>query len=605
MADIVRWTFTAPDGETVLETPAGMTVLEALRSEPQAFLPAPCAGRGRCGRCRIVVEGEAIPRPDPTERELLSEEDLADGVRLACRTRPAADLRIRRDDPGRARIHTETGGLVAGVDPLVSRQLLKIPPGHLEDQRDLAERLSTALDRKPGRIPLWLLKDLPSPTAVAPVVTAVGLPGEIVSLESGDFRDMSWTAAVDIGTTTVAAYLVDASGTVIDSAASLNAQAPWGADVVSRLEYARTGSSGARDLQQAIVRQLTSLLGELTARNGVPPEYLHALTVTGNTAMIHFLAGLDSTGLGESPFLPTAREIPPFPSWEIGITGFSRLWIVCLPCISAYVGADIVAGILAAGMHTRKETCLLLDIGTNGEMALGNRDRLICCSTAAGPAFEGAHLSAGLGSVPGAVDHVDLRDGELFFTTIDDAPAAGFCGSGIVDLTAFLLRAGLADDTGRLDEDPSRSPSGLSIRPGDAGSELVWDAGITRGRELTFTQKDLREVQLAKAALAAGVETLLAVTETDVEDIDTVFLAGGFGNYIRPESAAVIGLLPPALSGKVRSLGNAAARGALMTLLSRRHMDEAIHIARNAESLELSGREDFRHHYVESLFFPV
>jgi uncharacterized 2Fe-2S/4Fe-4S cluster protein (DUF4445 family) len=274
------------------------------------------------------------------------------------------------------------------------------------------------------------------------------------------------------------------------------------------------------------------------------------------------------------------------------------------------VGADITGGIVASGMHDRKGIELLLDIGTNGEMALGDSEGLVCCSTAAGPAFEGAHLSSGIGSIPGAVDHVDWIGGRMYFSTIDKKPAVGFCGSGVVDLVAFLVRSGLMDDTGRLAEEiPDGHGAdfygGLTIEKGESGSVLVWQSPGGNGRPLTFTQKDLREVQLAKAAVAAGVETLLGQAGIKAADVRTLWLAGGFGSYIRPDSAAAIGLIPPGLAEKTTSLGNAAARGALLCLLSKEKADEARLVSRQAKTIELSGRPDFQNAYIEAMMFTA
>ena len=593
----------------------GENLLEVLRQRPDLAPPAPCAGRGQCGRCRIILESTGeneTPEIRDDERAALSEADLNRGVRLACCV-PASDgMRVRLEENAISRIETRAEGSEVELDPILVKKTVVLPTGSLDDQRSSAARMEDALDLAGGSLPYQLSCQLPGiPDGVTPITVVLddGLP---VALDVGsDTSESLWTAAVDIGTTTVAMYLVNlADGEVAGSTAEMNRQGPFGADVISRLEHARKGPDEKDELQAAIVEQLSEMVNALLKRFSVNPIDLHLLAVAGNTAMIHLLTGWDAHGLGEAPFLPAVLESPPFPSDLIGFHGFSRMRIWPLPSLSAYVGADITGGIVASGMHVRGGTDLLLDIGTNGEMALGGAGGLVCCSTAAGPAFEGAHLSSGIGSVPGAVDHVEWIDGRMAFSTIDKVPAIGFCGSGVVDLVAFFVKSGLMDETGRFvdsipeDEDTSRF-NGMTVENGDFGPEFVWDIPGGSKPRLSFTQKDLREVQLAKAAVAAGVETLLGQAGLSAEDVGTLWLAGGFGSYIRPDSAAVIGLIPAEFAAKTRSLGNAAARGAILCLLSREKHDEARRISTEAKTVELSGRHDFQNAYIEAMMFPA
>lgn len=593
------------------------TVLEALRRHTGLAPQASCGGRGRCGQCRIYLlptgsespGPESFPPLDQVETELLTETEVKAGLRLGCRLRVYDGMQLRLVEQGPARIETRVEGLEEESDPILTRTSVILPAGSLADQRPAAARLEAALEIEPGSLPASLartLQAIPDGRTPLSVILEEGRP---VALDIGELTENTlWAAAVDIGTTTVAMYLVNLSdGKVAESRAELNAQAPYGADVISRLEHARKGEEEALEIQRVIVNQLKQMLSALALKHGVKSRDLHLLAVAGNTAMLHLMAGWDATGLGEAPFLPTVLESPAFQAADIGLSGFSRLRIWPLPSLSAYVGADITAGILSSGMWYGKGTDLLLDIGTNGEMALGGADGLICCSTAAGPAFEGAHLSSGSGSVPGAVDHVDWLDSRMTFSTIEGAPAAGFCGSGVVDLVAFLVNSGLMDDTGRiaesLAEDSEDAYGGMNIVSGKTGPELRWNGTAYSGGNLGFTQKDLREVQLAKAAIRAGIDTLLIHAGKTVDDIGTLWLAGGFGSYIRPESAAAIGLIPAELADKSRSLGNAAARGALLCLLSGTRRREALEITRNAQAIELSGRPDFQDAYIEGMMF--
>ena len=590
-------------------------LLDALRRAGTMVPSAPCGGRGRCGMCRVVLESPGSGTSAPLhedELRLLTESEIAEGVRLACRLPVTPGMRVRLPEHAASRIETRAEGEDVALDPILTKRAVVLPPGSLEDQRSAAARLEEVLGLESGSLPNRMARLLPSiPDGTTPI-TVVMQDGRPVAMDVGrDSTGELWCAAVDIGTTTVAMYLVNlADGKVAGSKAALNNQGAFGADVISRLERARDGEDGVRQLQAVIVDQIAGLLTDLTKEHQVDPDDVHLLAAAGNTAMIHLMTGWDSRGLGEAPFLPASLECPAFPAEEIGMNGFRRLRVWPLPSLSAYVGADITGGLIASGMRDRDTTDLLLDIGTNGEMSLGGASGLVCCSTAAGPAFEGAHLSSGVGSVPGAVDHVDFIEGRMTYTTIDGAPPLGFCGSGVVDLVAFLVRSGLMDETGRLvesldDVEGSDNYGTLSLDVQDGGTVLYWNVDEVSGKRVTFTQKDLREVQLAKAAIAGGVETLMAHAGIGVDDIGTLWLAGGFGSYIRPESAAAIGLIPRRLAGKTKSLGNAAARGAILCLLSKTKSAEARSIAGEAKTIELSGRGDFQNAYIEGMMFPT
>ena len=371
--------------------------------------------------------------------------------------------------------------------------------------------------------------------------------------------------AVDIGTTTVAAYLFDLSnGRLLDSACRENPQRVHGADVISRVGYALSG--GACELQHEIERCLDDLARDMSDCAGVAAP--DTVVAVGNTAMLHLLTGTDPAPLAAAPFVMKRH----FGEWEAGRYD--------APCISAYVGADMTAAILSSDMCREGQTALLLDVGTNGEMALWHDGRLLCCSTAAGPAFEGAGISCGSLAVPGAVCAVTARDGLLCCETIDDQPPIGLCGTGLIDATAALLEIGVLEDSGYMEEDAPLGDSGL-----------------------TLTRADIRQVQLAKAAIRAGIDTLLHEAGVEYGDVDTVYLAGGFGSYLHPDSCAAIGMIPTALIGKIKVLGNAAGQGASLMLLSKEELTKGEEIAKRATTLELSSSMVFMEKYVDSMMF--
>ena len=372
--------------------------------------------------------------------------------------------------------------------------------------------------------------------------------------------------AVDIGTTTVAAYLYDLkNGKQLAARCLENPQKAHGADVISRIGYALTG--GGEQLSGEMRSCLDTLAADLSREAGVD---LPGVTVAvGNTAMLHLLTNTDPAPLAAAPF--AVKRV--FGEW-VGNCYYPR-------CISAYVGADMTAAILASGMcRSADQTALLLDVGTNGEMALWHDGKLLCCSTAAGPAFEGAGVSCGSLAIPGAVCRVDVRDGAMRCETIDGLSATGLCGTGLIDAVAALLSLGVLEDSGFMEDDAPLGDSGLVL-----------------------TRSDIRQVQLAKAAIRAGIDTLLCEAGIAYEQLDAVYLAGGFGSYLHPDTCAAIGMIPSELIGKIKVLGNAAGQGASLMLLSREELLAAEEIARCARTVELSASAVFMEKYVESMMF--
>ncbi len=397
--------------------------------------------------------------------------------------------------------------------------------------------------------------------------------------------------AIDIGTTTIAAYLVDfESHGVTATASRLNSQRAYGADVIARIEYAGRDSANLAELAALVRADAQALVDQLLAKSGTSATGLREISVVGNTTMLHLFAAVDPSAIAVAPFTPAFTELRRGPASAYGFS-WPDATLTLGPSVAGYVGADIVAAIRAVGLEGREKLSLLLDLGTNGEMALGNRNGIIACATAAGPAFEGAAISCGTGGIAGAIDSLSWEAGQLVSTTIGGGPAIGVCGSGIVDAAACLVRGGLVDETGAMDE--AWSASGYPLVSGTAGCDGI-----------RFSQADVRQIQLAKAAVAAGIAAMLDEAGAGLDDIETVFLAGGFGSYLRPESAAAIGLIPPALLDRVETVGNAAGHGAVRMLLFRGEMDSMSSLAKAVRYIELSGSDFFRDRFVEELFFP-
>lgn len=598
------------------QCPGDMDLLNYINTRSPFNLPAPCGGKGRCGKCRILlIEGELSP-VSAEERRFISDQDLARGVRLACMARPlGGTVRVELEEEKAAVGNKEA--LLSGdfeVQTSLRKELLVLPEPGLQDQASDQSRILGQLASEKPEIPLGVLRTLPEALREKNyTITLCRSPGRIIAAEAGDTRDRLFGVAVDIGTTTVAAYLMDmVRGENIDVASALNAQGAFGADVISRINYAITEPEGPNLLKAKILDQLDSLLQTLARRNNLNLKEIYEISLAANTTMIHLALGLPSGNIASAPFISVTTEALEIPAQDLGLSIAPGALVQILPSISGYVGADIVAAVLAGEMDQAEGPCLLIDIGTNGEIVLGDKTGLVSCSTAAGPAFEGAHVGSGVGGIAGAVNTVSLQREGLSFTTISQAPPLGICGSGIVDLLALLLRAGVVDETGRMlsrEEAAAAGVSdwflqGLTELDGEAAFVLVKEEDTAVGAPVMLTQKDVREIQLAKAAIAAGIDTLTQQAQIPLEKIQTLFLAGGFGSYIHKESAAAIGLIPAELIHRVEVLGSAAGRGAIMSLLSRKMRDRCRGIRESMTYVELSSSPEFQDAYIERMFFP-
>ena len=396
--------------------------------------------------------------------------------------------------------------------------------------------------------------------------TAKILTGGLAVHTTPDGAD-PYVLAIDIGTTTVVAYLLSGiTGKVVTSASTVNPQGQFGADVISRIQHALDG--GAEELSQCIRGALQELADRVCRRAGIAPGEIGTTAIVGNTAMHHLLLQIDPRPLITPPYMPAV--------FEALEKGNARI----LPNIAGFVGGDTVGCMVATRFDQKEDLTLLIDIGTNGEMVLGNKNRRIACSTAAGPAFEGAKISCGMRGAEGAVDHVTYEKGEIRWHTIGDAAPKGLCGSGLLDLVAVLLDAGIVDESGYME-----------------------DSAYTLCENVTLTQKDVREVQLAKAAIRAGIELLCRQLGVEVSDIKQVCLAGAFGNYMKPASACRIGMIPPVLQDRIEPIGNAAGQGAILCALSRKEFTYSQELAKHTEFLELASLPDFQDCYVDALEF--
>ncbi len=597
-----------------ITAPAGQNLFGILR-EHNLLVPSPCGGKGLCGKCKVRINHgpRTLAAALESESPFLSAEERKAGYRLACRVPVLEDLTIELPaaEAGTAQIMT-AGDHQVPLNPLITRQVVQLSPPTIGDQTADVERVEQALGL-PGSIRPELFYALPATLRDGGFSLAVVLAGEeVLALEAGTENTAVkplYGVALDLGTTTLAGYLLDlTTGRQLDTYAALNPQQRYGADVISRIDYTLEHEQGLAELAQLVRAEINKMIAYFSRNDPAVASNIYQLVVAGNTIMLHLLAGLEVKNIAVSPFIPVVARDFTCRASDLGLEINPQGKVIFLPMISGYVGADTVAAILACHLADQAETSLLLDIGTNGEIALGNRERILTCAAAAGPAFEGAKIRYGMAGLPGAINRVRIEE-DLTYTTIGGEPARGLCGSAVVSLTAQLLNAGLMEPSGRLktpDElgDDYPAPLRARLRTVDGKPALLVAAQAEGAvKDIFFTQQDIRETQLAKAAIAAGIRILLKEMGMTASEVKTLYLAGGFGNYIDHHEAVRIGLLPEELADRVVPVGNGAGAGAKMVLLSRDYLQKAREIRAKTTYLELSTDRDFQNHFVESLEF--
>lgn len=589
----VRVTF-RPGVQTAL-VPSGTTILQAAILAGLA-IEAPCAGSGTCGRCCIKASGNLYP-PSAEEARLLNKQALAKGIRLACLARIASEASIELLTLPSEKMGGRKAGLSPGMGMALAPCIRKIPLPASElntgTSQSILESLRSSLTRRGyplGTCELSLLREL-ARVGASDSVTVVLAGERLIALESGDTTTDNYGIAIDLGTSTVVGYLLDLNtGHQLAAWGTANPQRAHGEDVVSRIQYSIEVSLDL--LQSEAIQVINDVVKEVTAESGVKTTSIYEGALVGNTCMLHLVMGISPASLAFAPYRAVTTEPVEVPAREMGIEINPNGRLYVLPSIAGFVGSDTVGVILATGMHRSRELKLAIDLGTNGELVLGSRERLLCCSTAAGPAFEGGRIQHGMSASPGAIERV-IWDHEPKVVVVGDVTPKGICGSGLVDAVAGMLRRGIIDESGRL------------TRSGQENRFILVDSSESDdGEPICVTQRDIRELQLAKAAIRAGIEILKEELGVADGDISEVLLAGAFGSYVDKESAAAIGLLPPVSLDRVRSVGNAAGTGAKHALLSVRARKQAEQLAKRVEYIELSTRSDFQDRFVAAMPFP-
>ncbi|MCK4261903.1 DUF4445 domain-containing protein [bacterium] len=600
------------------------------------YINSSCGGEGVCGRCRVIVKKGDV-KSEPTGR--LTKEEVQKGYVLACRATIHSDVEIEIPPSSRLKdqqilteeakverlkgVFSEAGEVERGIEleereifshsPLATKLFLKLPPPTLKDNVSDLERLYREVRRKRD-IPILqtglanvkkmarLLRE--SNWQVTVLLGKRNGTTEIVLIEPGDTSGRDFGLAFDVGTTTIVAQLVDLkTKKTLSTKAAYNKQASYGEDVITRMIYAGK-EAGLEKLHHLVIDTLNGLVSAMADELGISLNEITCIMCAGNMTMAHLLLRVDPTYLRREPYVPTANFIPVIRAAEAGIKINPRGLLECIPGVSSYVGADIVAGVLASGIDEEDALSMLIDIGTNGEIVLGNKDWLTCCSSSAGPAFEGSGVSCGVRAMDGAIQKVEItrEDFQVKYSTIGGAKPIGICGSGYIDCLAELFKAGVIDRSGNIKEDIT-SPR---IRKGKEEAEfiLAWGAETETGEDVVITQVDIINLIRSKGAIYTAARVLANKMELELADIKKIYLAGGFGNYLNIEKSIWIGLLPDLERDRFKFIGNTSLSGAKFALLSYDAMVKAKEIAKKMAYIELSVEPAFMNEYTGSLFIP-
>jgi uncharacterized 2Fe-2S/4Fe-4S cluster protein (DUF4445 family) len=594
-----------PVGKRV-QIEVGASLLDAAR-QAGVELVSLCGGVGLCQGCRLrLARGEASP-VNRLEQDALGEADIASGYRLACQTYPESDAKVDLPPESLAtpqRLQVEGQEVDIPVDPLVVPADVETEPPALDDLRSDTRRLDDALAGQglpPATAGLAVLASLSERIRAQGWRARLALRGrEVVGLLP--WHSQLLGLAVDVGTTKLAAYLMDlGTGQTVAKAGAMNPQVAYGEDVVSRIAYANENPRGREVLQAIVAEALNKLAAELCSQAGASADQIVEAVVVGNTAMHHLFAGLPVQQLGYAPYVPAVSDPLDFPAAEVGLHLATGAHVHLPPNIAGYVGADHVAMLLATGAPGLAGTVVALDIGTNTEITLVSEGRMLTCSCASGPAFEGAHVREGMRAAPGAIERVQIADSSVRSYTIGEQPPVGICGSGILDTMAELLGAGILDGRGAF----KRSHSLVSQTEAGDAFLLVPGNKTGHGRDIMVTRKDVNEVQLAKSAIRSGIDILLSEAGLEAGAIDRFIVAGAFGSYISIKSAIRVGMFPGIPVQRFVQVGNAAGMGAKRMLISARERRAAEGIARRTRYVELTVHPSFHEIFVQNMYFRL
>ncbi|NIQ38115.1 MAG: DUF4445 domain-containing protein [Proteobacteria bacterium] len=608
----------------------GVTLLEAA-GIAGVHINNVCGGQGVCGKCKVKISGSTVA--DRSKYfSILSKEELQEGYILACQTPVEGNVEVEippesrmegeqilteggavaYSEPAYVERHPQEEAKVPFYSPLTSKVYLQLPHPSLKDNLSDLDRIYRELRRKWDipvlDIDLDVIQRLARLLRQSDWKITVTLGREpqglrILQVEPGDTSKKNFGVAVDVGTTTVVVQLVNlVTGQVVASYASHNSQIRYGEDVISRMIYACDTANGLGPLNQAVIGNINELIQRLVRSEGVSLEDVTAILVAGNTTMTHLLLGLEPCFIRLEPYIPTADTFPVLKAAEAGIRINPYGLLACMPGVSSYVGGDITAGVLASGIDDSSHQSILIDIGTNGEIVLGNNEWLVCCSASAGPAFEGGGTKCGMRAVEGAIQSASISDGQVEVSTIGGAKPLGICGSGFIDIIGGLFENALIHPDGKFDMDQANG----RLKKTEEGVEfvLVFGKESGTGKDIAVTEFDISNLIKSKAAVFAAARVLVRSVGLDFSAIDRVFVAGGFGNYLNIEKAITIGLLPDLPLDRFQFIGNSSVAGARIALVSNHAFEKAETVAKKMTYFELSVRTDFMDEFIAALFLP-
>ena len=605
-------------------------ILDAL-NKAGIDIDVPCGGEGTCGKCKILIV-KGAPPAGSVEKKFLTDKEIAEGYRLACQTKLIQDTII--EIPSEVRLNlkefllSRAKGDVCNTsnvfhpDNNLRKIYIELERPSINNQVSDWENIKDVLSQKkinnepvPANlsVPLQILQKIPILIREADYkITVTLFQNRIIDIEKGDTTDDNYGIAFDIGTTTVAGYLINLiTGKEIAVVAKSNPQIKYGDDTISRIGFIKKANHGLQKLQEEIIGVINEIITESSRKAKIDKKNIYKSVFVGNTCMHHILLGINPVNLAPSPYIPVIRESLNLKAADIsGLCLNQTAEVFILPNISAFVGADITAGIITNSLYKKGKAILLVDLGTNGEIVLGAQGELLACSTAVGPAFEGARISSGMRAAKGAIDKVKIENDAIVYRVIEDGKIRGLCGAGLIDIIAELLRLGIINRSGKLlDRKECSSIVNKEIKKrileGENGNKFLLAKGekTLKGKDIYLTQKDIREVQLAKAAVNAGIKILLREAGISAADINEILVAGAFGNFIDKKNAVRIGLIPDLSLIKIKNVGNAAGKGAELALCSdeKRLLSERIY--KQVNYIELSSNPDFQKEFISEIFF--
>jgi len=630
MANSKTHTVTFQPGDITCEgVPDGANLLRVALLEG-VHVNASCGGTGACGKCRVeIMDGEY----EGGKSAKLSDEDYKAGIRLACRTKVLGDMTVvipeesrmgdavaltheRRPGPGRVLTAKDLEKLVAGwsVDPVVKKFTLRLTPPDAANNINDLDRLKLGLKSEYGlenvSVDFHAVLDLPMMlrledwyVTVTVVETARG--PKVIQVVPGDKTDQDYSIVLDIGTTSIYAQLLDlGEGKTVAQASEYNGQISFGDDVITRIVYSQK-PGGRKKLQEAVVGTISAVIEQVLEKSGVDRCQVSHMVAAGNTVMTHLLTGVNPKNIRISPYVPAATFLPPVRADHLGIDVCDHVYLYTFPCVSSYVGGDIVSGIIGSGVFQTEKITLYVDIGTNGEAVVGNNEWLVATSCSAGPAFEGGGIEHGMRATRGAIEtvQIDPSTGEPHILTIGGKKAIGICGSGIIDAIAEMLEAGIIGQNGKFKED--KESQWLRRNPDGQWEYVLANAEYSAtGQDIFITEPDIDNLMRAKGAIFAGITTLLHSVGLDLEAVEQIYVAGGFGKYLQIDRAAAIGLFPEMEPDKFTFVGNGSLLGARLVSFSKDMREAAENVARMMTNIELSDNQFFMDEYMAALFFP-